>query len=107
MPSRLIRRLRTKKKLNYNYPVVVVYKSNKNTTVQLLEPVTKRVIVGFVSNNLNNKAKTEKAVEVAKLLAEKIKQLNYSKVLFDRNGFLYHGRVEAVVDTIRAAGIEI
>ena len=107
MPSGLIRRLRTKKKLNYNYPVVVVYKSNKNTTVQLLEPVTKRVIVGFVSNNLNNKTKTEKAVEVAKLLAEKIKQLNYSKVLFDRNGFLYHGRVKAVADTIRAAGIEI
>jgi large subunit ribosomal protein L18 len=107
MPSRLIRRLRTKKKLNYNYPVVVVYKSNKNTTVQLLEPITKRVIVGFVSNNLNNKTKTEKAVEVAKLLAEKIKQLNYSKVLFDRNGFLYHGRVKAVADTIRAAGIEI
>jgi large subunit ribosomal protein L18 len=107
MPSRLIRRLRTKKKLNYNYPVVVVYKSNKNTTVQLLEPVTKRVIVGFVSNNLNNKTKTEKAVEVAKLLAKKIKQLNYSKVLFDRNGFLYHGRVKAVADTIRAAGIEI
>jgi large subunit ribosomal protein L18 len=107
MPSRLIRRLRTKKKLNYNYPVVVVYKSNRNTTVQLLEPVTKRVIVGFVSNNLNNKTKTEKAVEVAKLLAEKIKQLNYSKVLFDRNGFLYHGRVKAVADTIRAAGIEI
>ena len=107
MPSRLIRRLRTKKKLNYNYPVVVVYKSNNNTTVQLLEPITKRVIVGFVSNNLNNKTKTEKAVEVAKLLAEKIKQLNYSKVLFDRNGFLYHGRVKAVADTIRAAGIEI
>ena len=107
MPSRLIRRLRTKKKLNYNYPVVVVYKSNKNTTVQLLEPVTKRVIVGFVSNNLNNKTKTEKAVEVAKLLAEKIKQLNYSKVLFNRNGFLYHGRVKAIADTIRAAGIEI
>jgi large subunit ribosomal protein L18 len=107
MPSRLIRRLRTKKKLNYNYPVVVVYKSNRNTTVQLLEPVTKRVLVGFVSNNLNNKTKTEKAVEVAKLLAEKIKQLNYSKVLFDRNGFLYHGRVKAVADTIRAAGIEI
>jgi len=107
MPIRLIRRLRTKKKLNYNYPVVVVYKSNKNTTVQLLEPVTKRVLVGFVSNNLNNKTKTEKAVEVAKLLAEKIKQLNYSKVLFDRNGFLYHGRVKAVADTIRAAGIEI
>jgi large subunit ribosomal protein L18 len=107
MPSRLIRRLRTKKKLNYNYPVVVVYKSNRNTTVQLLEPITKRVIVGFVSNNLNNKTKTEKAVEVAKLLAEKIKQLNYSKVLFDRNGFLYHGRVKAVADTIRAAGIEI
>jgi len=107
MPSRLIRRLRTKKKLNYSYPVVVVYKSNKNTTVQLLEPVTKRVIVGFVSNNLNNKTKTEKAVEVAKLLVEKIKQLNYSKVLFDRNGFLYHGRVKAVADTIRAAGIEI
>ena len=75
--------------------------------MQLLEPVTKRVIVGFVSNNLNNKTKTEKAVEVAKLLAEKIKQLNYSKVLFDRNGFLYHGRVKAVADTIRAAGIEI
>ena len=107
MPSRQIRRLITKKKLNYNYPVVVVYKSNRNTTVQLLEPVTKRVIVGFVSNNLNNKTKTEKAVEVAKLLAEKIKQLNYSKVLFDRNGFLYHGRVKAVADTIRAAGIEI
>jgi len=107
MADRTIRRLRSKKKLNYNYPVVVVYKSNKNMTVQLLEPVTKRVIVGFVSNRIHNKTKTEKAVEMAKLLAEKIKQLNYSKVLFDRNGFLYHGRVKAVAETIRAAGIEI
>ncbi len=107
MADRTIRRLRSKKKLNYTYPVVVVCRSNKNITVQLLEPLTKRVIVGYVSNSIKNKTKTEKAIEVAKLLAEKIKQLNYSKILFDRNSFLYHGRIKAVADTIRAAGIEI
>lgn len=51
--------------------------------------------------------KTDKSTKVGKLLAEKLKSLNISKVVFHRNGYLYHGRVAAVADAVRQENIEI
>ncbi len=107
MPLRKIRRLRTKKKLDYNRPVVIVHKSNKNVTAQLLEPKTKMVLCGFNSSKIKKGTKTEKAIEVGKQIAQKIKEFKYDSVLFDRNGFLYHGRIKAIADAIRSENITI
>jgi large subunit ribosomal protein L18 len=52
------------------------------------------------------KKKVEKAVAVGKLVAERAKAKGIAKVVFDRNGFLYHGRIKAVSDGAREAGLE-
>lgn len=54
----------------------------------------------------DRKKKVERAVAVGKLVAERAKAKGIAKVVFDRNGFLYHGRVKAVSDGAREAGLE-
>lgn len=107
MPIRQIRRLRTKKKLNYNHPVILVFRSNQNISAQLLEPVTKKILFTINSSKIKTGNKTEKAVAVGKEVAKKLKDMKYDRVLFDRNGFIYHGRIKAVADSIREEKITI
>lgn len=107
MPARSVRRLRSKRKLNYHRPVIVVYRSNKNILAQLMEPVTKRILFTVNSNGIETGTKTEKAIMVGKMVAEKLKQMQYTRVLFDRNGFVYHGRIKALAESLREEGIVI
>ncbi|MEZ5037297.1 MAG: 50S ribosomal protein L18, partial [Chitinophagales bacterium] len=53
-----------------------------------------------------NKNKSQQAEEVGKAIAEVAKANNISKVVFDRNGFLYHGRVKALADAARENGLQ-
>jgi large subunit ribosomal protein L18 len=107
MPVRQIRRLRTKKKLNYNLPTVVVFRSNKHILAQLMEPGSKKILFTASSDNLKKGTKSEKATEVGKEAAKQIKKLKYDRVLFDRNGFVYHGRVKALAEAIREENISM
>ncbi|MGI9140721.1 MAG: 50S ribosomal protein L18, partial [Gemmatimonadaceae bacterium] len=50
--------------------------------------------------------KSERSVEVGKLIARKAKEAGFTKVVFDRSGYKYHGRVKAVADGAREAGLE-
>jgi large subunit ribosomal protein L18 len=60
-----------------------------------------------VKDSLKEKAsKTEKSKIIGKKLAEKALENNIKKVVFDRNGYLYHGRVKAIADAAREAGLE-
>jgi len=54
----------------------------------------------------SGKTKTDKAKEAGKLIAEKAKKADIKKVVFDRGGFQYHGRVKAVADGAREGGLE-
>ena len=53
------------------------------------------------------KSKIEKSTIIGKAIAEKMKKVNIEKIIFDRNGYKYHGRIKAVGDAIRAAEIQI
>ena len=93
-------------------PRICVYRSDKHIYAQVIsdEKGVTLISVSTLSPALKGKLKSTKAVEAAKqvgkLLAEACKENNISHVVFDRNGFLYHGRVKALADALREAGLK-
>lgn len=103
-------RIRKKIKGSGSKPRLSVYRSNKFIYAQLIDDTT--------GNTLTSASSLEKAVEikgnkidqathVGKLLAERAKSLNINNAVFDRGGYLYHGRVKALADGAREGGIKI
>jgi large subunit ribosomal protein L18 len=93
-------------------PRLVVYRSLKGMYAQLVDDVQGKVIAGVstrnpeVQKNLKAaKGKVESAALVGKALAALAKQRGIERVVFDRNGYLYHGRVKAVADGARQGGL--
>jgi len=89
-----------------------VYRSNKNIYVQLIDDnqgvtlVSASTVDAELRDRLAELDKTEAAREVGKIAAERAKEAGFSKVVFDRNGYLYHGCVAAVADGVCEAGLE-
>lgn len=92
-------------------PRVCVYRSLKHIYAQVIsdEQGITLASVSTLSPTLKGKLKKTKGVEAAKqvgqLLAQVCKEKNISRVVFDRNGFLYHGRVKALAEALREAGL--
>ena len=107
MSTQSIRKNRTAKKITFNFPVIVVSRSNKNIVAQVIDHETRNIIFTANSNKLTGKTKTEQSAAVGGVVAEFLKKNNIAQVVFNRNGNLYHGRVKAVADGIREAGITI
>jgi large subunit ribosomal protein L18 len=107
MSTQSIRKNRTAKKITFNHPVIVVSRSNKNIVAQVIDCDTRNIVFTANSNKISGKTKTEKATTVASMTAEYLKKNNIAQVVFNRNGYLYHGRVKALADGIREAGITI
>ena len=84
---------------------MVVFRSDKHIYAQLVNDVAQHTLVTVTDSGLTGK-KSEKSVEVGKRVAEKAKAAGISKVVFDRAGYQYHGRVKAVADGAREAGLE-
>ena len=91
-------------------PRLAVYRSNRHINAQIIDDVNGRTIAaassvetGVAAGGTSNIAA---ATSVGKLLAERAKAAGIDKVVFDRGGFLYHGRVAAVADAAREAGLE-
>jgi len=93
-------------------PRICVYRSVKHIYAQVIsdEKGVTLVSVSTLSPTLKGKLKTTKGVAAAKqvgqLLAQACKEKNISSVVFDRNGFLYHGRVKALAEALREAGFK-
>jgi large subunit ribosomal protein L18 len=90
-------------------PRLAVYRSNRGIEAQLIDDLSGKTVAS--ANHLGLKKsfkgnKTEQAAEVGKALAAAAKQVGVERVVFDRGGFLYHGRVKAVADAAREAGLE-
>src|SRR4051812_15071516 len=89
-------------------PRLNVHVSNKHINAQLIDD-TKHSTIAFVST-VGQKGMganmTEKAVWVGAEIAKKAKSAKINKVVFDRNGRLYHGRIKALADAARAGGLE-
>src|SRR5437868_13058439 len=102
------RHLRVRKKVagTSERPRLVVFRSLKHITAQLVDDVAGRTLMTVSSTAIESGKKTEKSVQVGKQLAAKAKDAGITKVVFDRAGYKYHGRVKAVADGAREAGLE-
>jgi large subunit ribosomal protein L18 len=98
-------RVRAKVKGTVERPRLVVFRSDKHIYAQLVNDATQRTIVTVSDQGFSGK-KSEKSVAVGKKIAEKAKAAGISKVVFDRAGYQYHGRVKAVADGAREGGLE-
>jgi len=91
-------------------PRLVVFRSLKHIYAQVVDDVAQRTLVGVsdLSKGLtaDKPGKVGSAHAVGKLAAERAKALGVTRVVFDRAGYLYHGRVKAVADGARDGGLE-
>ncbi len=86
-------------------PRLSVFRSNKQIYVQVINDVTGTTLASASSLGLEAMPKIEQAQKVGALLAEKAKAAGITSVVFDRNGYLYHGRVKALADAAREGGL--
>ena len=102
------RKLRIRKNLSGSAerPRLVVFRSLKHIYAQLVDDVSRRTIATVSDASIESGKKTEKSTAVGKLIAEKAKAAGITKVVFDRGGYQYHGRVKAVADGAREGGLE-
>jgi large subunit ribosomal protein L18 len=84
----------------------VIFRSLKHITAQIVDDVSQRTLMTVSSTGIESGKKTEKSLEVGKQIAARAKEAGITKVVFDRAGYQYHGRVKAVADGAREAGLE-
>lgn len=87
-------------------PRLVVFRSLKHIYAQLVDDSTGRTIATVSDLNIEEGKKGERAAEVGKKIAERAKSAGISRVVFDRAGYRYHGRIKAVADGAREGGLE-
>jgi large subunit ribosomal protein L18 len=91
-------------------PRLAVFRSNKHISAQVIDDLTGRTLAAASTVEADLRkggtGNREAATKVGKLLADRAKAAGITKVVFDRGGFSYHGRVAAVADAAREAGLE-
>ena len=88
-------------------PRLSVYRSNKGYYVQLVDDLSQTTLVSVRSQDLGLKTNSvETAKVVGKSIAEAAVQKGFSEVVFDRSGYLYHGRIQALAEAAREYGLK-
>lgn len=106
--NRIKRGIRKTLSGNSERPRLSVFRSNKEIYAQLINDETSTTLVAASSRDKGMDAKGTKieiAEAVGEALAQKAVQAGYDKVAFDRNGYLYHGRVKSLADGARKGGL--
>ena len=111
--ARKKRQVRVRKKVvgAVERPRLCIFRSSKHIYAQIIEDVTGATLAAAstmskdVSDGLKYGGNVEAAKAVGKAIAEKALAKDIKQVVFDRNGFLYHGRVKALADAAREAGL--
>jgi large subunit ribosomal protein L18 len=111
---RMSRKLRIRKKMTGtpDRPRLTVFRSAKHIYVQAIDDSTNTVLASAsdleetLAQTLTGKKKKERAEAIGQAVAKKLLAKNISVVVFDRNGFIYHGRVSAVADGARKGGLK-
>ena len=95
-----------------SYPRLVIYRSNKNIFAQVIDDLNSKTIVSassidkdLLKDMKNAKSKLDKGIVVGKKIGALAKKEKVKKVIFDRNGYRYHGRIKALADAVRETGI--
>lgn len=106
-----VQRIRVKISGTTERPRMSVYRSNRHIYVQIIDDIQRKTLVAmstddkhFESNDLNGKC--DQAKKVGLMIAEKAKSAGIEKVVFDRGGYLYHGRIKALSDGAREGGLQ-
>ena len=103
-------RVRAKVEGTKEVPRLNVFRSNNNIFAQIIDDENAVTLVSASSIDkdlkLENGSNIEAAKQVGKLIAERAKKAKITKVTFDRGGYLYHGRVEALAEAARENGLE-
>ena len=106
------RRVRGKVHGTSERPRLVVHRSLNHVEGQVIDDVAGRTLTGLSTNSADIRAKraeltkTEASREAGKALAEKAREAGITRVVFDRGGYLYHGRVKAFAEGAREGGLE-
>ena len=87
-------------------PRMSVFRSNKGIYVQLIDDLAGRTLAAASSKGLEGGTKTEVAARVGAEIAKKALENGITTVVFDRNGYLFHGRVKSLADAAREAGLK-
>lgn len=112
--QRTNKRLRRKRRVRQKVfgeptrPRMTIYRSNRHMYAQLINDLDGETVVAASTLELDDGDldKTAEAREVGRMVAERAKEKGIEKVVFDRNGYIYHGRVAAVADGARDAGLD-
>jgi large subunit ribosomal protein L18 len=108
------RKLRIRRKISGTpaQPRLTVFRSSKHIYAQVVDDVAGKTLAHAstlskgVKGNVGEANKTDAAKLVGHAIAEILKKQNITKVVFDRNGYLYHGRIRALADAAREAGLK-
>jgi len=100
------KRVRGKISGSESRPRVTVFRSNKHFYAQAIDDTKGHTLAYSNGAKLGVKANKEAAKAVAKDLGEKLKAVGVEEIVFDRNGYLYHGVVATFADTLRETGIK-
>jgi len=106
--KRIHHRIRKKMEGSANRPRLSVYRSNKQIYCQLIDDTSGTTLAAASSNDeaLAGGNKSETAVKVGELIGERAQALNIKEVIFDRGGYLFHGRVKALAEGARSKGLK-
>ena len=106
--TRIHRRIRRRLSGTSERPRLAVFRSVKHIYAQVIDDTKGHTLVAASSNEKNavNGGNVAGAKVIGKLVAERAKDKGVKAVVFDRGGYLYHGRVKALADAARAAGLE-
>ena len=112
----ILKRVKIKKRIRKvvfgtnDKPRLTVFRSNKEIYAQIIDDTSSKTIVASSSRDKDLKLKTTNKIEVSKIvgdsIAKKALKAGVKNVSFDRNGYLYHGRVKALADSAREAGLK-
>src|SRR6266567_8260942 len=107
------RHLRVRKRVTgtADHPRLVVFRSSKHIYAQVVDDTNGLTLVGAADTSegiqVDGKGKTAKSFALGRLIATKAKAKGITKVVFDRGGYQYHGRVKAVAEGARKGGLEL
>ena len=103
---RLKAKIRAKVSGTPERPRLSVYRSNQHMYAQIIDDTTSTTLAHASDASVKTGTKTDKAKKVGELVAAAGKAKNITKVIFDRNGFKYTGRIKLLADAARASGLD-
>ncbi len=104
--ARRQKRIRAKVSGTSERPRLSIFKSNKTMQAQVIDDTVGKTLAGVSTKIVKGKTKTDAAMLAGKELATLAKKAGVTKVVFDRGGYIYTGRVKALADGAREGGLE-